>query len=78
MVFCIRKKRALSYDYLSVLISFVIFFILYAAPILNLPRILESYRLIICLYSTAFPLLCIGLDLAFPILEEKLLAKFKA
>lgn len=54
-----RKRFCL---YLSVIISMLILYCLFAAPVLHISRLLESYRIVICLYYTCLTVMCFPID----------------
>lgn len=73
LIVYLLKKQKVNKNILCAFIPFVIFLILYSAPLLNLPRLLESYRLILCLYVTGFSSLLIGFDLLLQTAENRLI-----
>ena len=56
-----RDKQQWKF-YLSVFVPLVLFLFFYSAPAINLTRIIESYRFIICLYILSATFLCLPFD----------------
>lgn len=71
MIILFVKRRADFQNYLPIFLSMLIFFIMYAAPIINITRILESYRIVVCLYCTIFAFCCISFDVLFNELKKR-------
>lgn len=71
MIVCVIKKQVKTKNYWTLILAAVIFLAMYAAPILNITRLLESYRLIVCLYATILPFCCVGFDISISLISKK-------
>lgn len=69
LLFIYKKKN--FQNYLPIALSVFVFLILYAAPVIGLPRLLESYRIVICIYATLLPFCCVSFDVGLNLLKEK-------
>lgn len=64
-VFVKMRNTNQHLNYLSIFISFFILFMFYVAPAVDLPKIIDGYRLVICMYITCCAFLSITFDLFF-------------
>ena len=64
-------RKNLFQNYLPIALSMIVFLILYAAPVIGLPRLLESYRLVICIYATLLAFCCVSFDVGINLLKIK-------
>lgn len=71
------RNREESLNYLPILIMGIIFLLMYAAPLLNITRLLESYRLVICLYSVLMPFSVVWIDVLIDYFASKFLVGYE-
>lgn len=72
---CIYKRSSMLHcRYLSVSIIFVALLLIYSAPAIDLTRVIESYRMIVCMYI----FICATLSLPFDALIECIKNRFSS